>query len=349
MSTQACSRARSTAIATLPSLQVFFSQGRRSASSDVASLATELAGLAAASTHDRDDDGRAGESEGPRRKYDAMIARGELRQDSRQVVTVDQLERVYQDLVASRQSRSGSGLTLVDASSSTKQTRRRTGWWGSIVDSLGDNSTSSAPLAPRGLYMYGGPGCGMSSTWPLVCSIGQPRTRLPWTSQSIIQSQSQSLTQPVTQSPTHSFVRQGKPCLWTCLPRHFPVTWPRGWRGCTTTTLCWTCTSLFRNIVLLQIHCRRLLRILPQNRASSAWTSSSSTTLPTPRSCIVCSTICGTATSPWSPPRTAIPIVSTRTVSNGSYFFHSLRWSRRDACVVVASSRSSCLRRPSHP
>ncbi len=143
MSTQACRRARSTArTATLPSLPAFFYQGGRASSSDAASLATELAGLAAAGTGES-----PGESEGPRRKYDAMIARGELRQDSNQARTVDQLERVYQDLVASRLSRSGSGLTLVDASSSTKQTRRRTGWWGSIVDSLGDrHEPSSAPL-----------------------------------------------------------------------------------------------------------------------------------------------------------------------------------------------------------
>ena len=192
---QACLGARPTVIATLSSLQVLFYEARRVASSDVASLATELAGLAAAGTQEQGDDARAAESQGPRAKYDAMIARGELRQDTRQALTVDQLERVYQDLITSRQSRTGSGLTLVDASSSTKPRRRRTGWWVSIVDSLGDHPTPpSAPSSPRGLYMYGGPGCGMYPS-PLPPMTVHSRTR--------------ALAGPnaLTRSPMHASVR----------------------------------------------------------------------------------------------------------------------------------------------
>ncbi len=304
MSTQACRRARSTAIAriatsaTVPLVPAFSSQARRAASSDVASLATELAGLAAAGMGES-----PRESEGPRRKYDAMIARGELQQDSRQALTVDQLERVYQDLVASRQSRSGSGLTLVDASSSTKQTRRRTGWWGSIVDSLGDHpAPSSAPSAPRGLYMYGGPGCGMCPcrarrAGELDGGTAGPPGKSRALTLSPSHSFAYSLAHSRTQALTHART-QGKQCSWTCLPHRFPATWPRGWSGCTTTTLCWTCTSPSRNIAPRLTLSRRLPRISPQSRASSAWTSSSSMTLPTPQSCIVCSTISGAATSP---------------------------------------------------
>lgn len=119
------------------------------------SSATELAGLAAAGVstpRERPDD----ELQGPRRRYEAMIARGELRQDAKQAVTVNHLERVYQDLLANRR-RSGSGLTLVDASGIKE---RKSGWWGSLVDSLKDKSQNSSSQPTRGLYMYGGPGCG---------------------------------------------------------------------------------------------------------------------------------------------------------------------------------------------
>lgn len=129
--------------------------GMDASATELAGMATELAGMAAAGAD-------VVEYHGPRRKYDAMIARGELRQDAHQALTVDQLERVYQDLVANRRklSSSGSGLTLVDASG-TKE--RRSGWWGSIVGSLHDDapsSRSSSQDTTRGLYMYGGPGCG---------------------------------------------------------------------------------------------------------------------------------------------------------------------------------------------
>jgi len=140
--------------------------GMDASATELAGMATELAGMAAAGAD-------VVECHGPRRKYDAMIARGELRQDAHQALTVDQLERVYLDLVANRRklSSSGSGLTLVDASG-TKE--RRSGWWGSIVGSLHDDapsssSSSSSSLSSsrsssqdttRGLYMYGGPGCG---------------------------------------------------------------------------------------------------------------------------------------------------------------------------------------------
>ena len=110
--------------------------GMDASATELAGMATELAGMAAAGAD-------VVEYHGPRRKYDAMIARGELRQDAHQALTVDQLERVYQDLVANRRnlSSSGSGLTLVDASGTQE---RRSGWWGSIVGSLHDD----APLVP---------------------------------------------------------------------------------------------------------------------------------------------------------------------------------------------------------
>jgi protein AFG1 len=146
--------------------------------SSSASSATELAGLAVG-IHGRRADG----PRGPKHRYEAMIAEGELRQDPRQAETVDELERVYHDLMGARRRRKGAGLTLVDASSvPARGTGVKTGWWRSVMSSLDgslestsrdsefESSSRKDANGPRGLYLYGGPGCGKTMLMDMFAS-----------------------------------------------------------------------------------------------------------------------------------------------------------------------------------
>ena len=95
---------------------------------------------------------------GPLAAYEHLLDNGTLRQDPRQQATVNELERVYVDLVAAYrglEKSQTSGLTLLEAHGK----EARTGWWKSLFSSDGDaEKTEESDV--KGLYMYGGVGCG---------------------------------------------------------------------------------------------------------------------------------------------------------------------------------------------
>jgi predicted ATPase len=98
---------------------------------------------------------------GPMAAYEELITTGQLRQDARQQATVAALQRVYTDLVSQRAAgKSGrttsSGLTLVEARRG--ENKAETGWWKSIFSS--NDSAEQKQESVKGLYMYGGVGCG---------------------------------------------------------------------------------------------------------------------------------------------------------------------------------------------
>jgi predicted ATPase len=126
-----------------------------------ASSATELAGLAVHMYGEKE----ASESRGPKAAYEELIASGKLRQDARQENTVMELERVYDDLLASRAaSGTGSGLTLVEASSSSSS--KGGSWWKSMFSTSEDAPKEGV----KGLYMYGGVGCGKTMLMDMFAS-----------------------------------------------------------------------------------------------------------------------------------------------------------------------------------
>jgi protein AFG1 len=120
-----------------------------------ASSATELAGMAV-SMYEKE---REKSERGPLAAYEQLLDNGTLRQDPRQQATVNELERVYVDLVAvyreSEKSQT-SGLTLLEAHGK----EARTGWWKSLFSSEADDKRKTEKDAVKGLYMYGGVGCG---------------------------------------------------------------------------------------------------------------------------------------------------------------------------------------------
>lgn len=138
---------------------------RYSSHEATASSATELAGLSVPSTRDQDD------ARGPLVAYESLISSGQLRQDARQECTVKELERLYRDLIAQKAhaSKSGSGLTLIDASS---ERHGHQSWWKSIFSEQSKDSatrqTSSRQV--KGLYMYGGVGCGKTMLMDMFAS-----------------------------------------------------------------------------------------------------------------------------------------------------------------------------------
>jgi len=119
-----------------------------------ASSATELAGIAV-SMYEKE---KEKSERGPLAAYESLLDNGTLRQDPRQQSTVNELERVYVDLVAlyrGLEKSQTSGLTLLEAHGK----EARTGWWKSLFSSDGDDE-KTAKAVVKGLYMYGGVGCG---------------------------------------------------------------------------------------------------------------------------------------------------------------------------------------------
>lgn len=143
-----------------PGGQGFLLRQERCWASQGASSATELAGLA---VHIYAEEERKSER-GPMAAYEELITTGQLRQDARQQATVAALQRVYTDLVSQRAAgKSGrnasSGLTLVEARRG--ENKVETGWWKSIFSSNDSSAQEQQQQeAVKGLYMYGGVGCG---------------------------------------------------------------------------------------------------------------------------------------------------------------------------------------------
>ena len=119
-----------------------------------ASSATELAGIAVTLSDVETE--RKKKERGPMVAYHESLESGKLRRDERQMHTVMELERVYMDLLKQHGSakKDSSGLTLVEASTG----KRRKGWWSSMF--LQDNSNCETVAGVKGLYMFGGVGCG---------------------------------------------------------------------------------------------------------------------------------------------------------------------------------------------
>ena len=129
-----------------------------------AGSATELAGLSVPASEE--------DAQGPLVMYESLISSGQLRQDARQESTVMELERLYQDLIAQQRakaSKSSSGLTLIDASSEREQP-----WWRTMFqsqdDAGGKSSLTSATPVVKGLYLYGGVGCGKTMLMDMFAS-----------------------------------------------------------------------------------------------------------------------------------------------------------------------------------
>lgn len=138
--------------------------GKRDYSVDgPAGSATELAGLSVPKSQE--------DAQGPLVMYESLISSGQLRQDARQESTVMELERLYQDLIAQQRAKastSSSGLTLIDASSEREQP-----WWRTMFlshDDTGGKSSSRATPMVKGLYLYGGVGCGKTMLMDMFAS-----------------------------------------------------------------------------------------------------------------------------------------------------------------------------------
>lgn len=93
---------------------------------------------------------------GPVALYEQKVAEGAYRPDPRQAMAVNMLQRVYDDLLScdTAQVERTSGLTLVDASGSGSPN-----WslW-TLLRSEPDDMLQPKPV--KGLYLYGGVGCG---------------------------------------------------------------------------------------------------------------------------------------------------------------------------------------------
>lgn len=131
-----------------------------------ATSATELAGLAVPSSEEHED------AHGPLAAYESLISSGHLRQDARQECTVKELERLYRDLIARQTHVSksvSSGLTLIDASEERGQ---KSSWWQSMFQSPQDSGSlhSQEKSSIKGLYMYGGVGCGKTMLMDMFAS-----------------------------------------------------------------------------------------------------------------------------------------------------------------------------------
>lgn len=129
-------------------------QSFQSPAEEGASSATELAGLAV-SIYDEE---KKKEELGPLVAYQRLLEAGKLRADDRQKSTVMALEHVYQELISyygKNPKSQGRGITLVQASKSSNSG----GWWSSIFS--GDKEAPpNDHRGVKGLYMYGGVGCG---------------------------------------------------------------------------------------------------------------------------------------------------------------------------------------------
>lgn len=154
--------------------------------------ATELAGLAAkladSSYAHAPAEAVPSAGLGPLLAYTQGREEGLLRPDPLQEATIQQLQRLYEDLVAAIPAPAGrrgaSGLTLVDAAgpgpgAAAEEGRRP--WWTTLFGSLGTDLEASAgegEPAVQGLYMHGGVGCGKTMLMDLFAACAPPHFKL---------------------------------------------------------------------------------------------------------------------------------------------------------------------------
>lgn len=157
----------------------------------------ELSGIAA-QLADIDGGHQAETGKGPWLAYQEGISEGLLRKDPLQEKTVQQLQRLYDDLLdlyppLCRKPRGTSGLTLIQASrqgdaigedySSRLSSERQNAllqkpWWRTLFGTRGSRDTYNAEIYEdeweqenvQGLYMFGGVGCGKTMLMDLFAA-----------------------------------------------------------------------------------------------------------------------------------------------------------------------------------
>jgi len=145
-----------------------FSSSAYSHRSSSAGSATELAGLVVNMTEENAVAGPAlpVSGLGPLNAYQEGLAEGILRKDPLQEATIHNLQRLYDEIVkvyppTTKERRSGSGITLLEAQVVPEANSQP--WWSTLFSSVGpDPDDPEAKKGPKikGLYMFGGVGCG---------------------------------------------------------------------------------------------------------------------------------------------------------------------------------------------
>lgn len=150
--------------------------------------ATELSGLAAKLAEDANKGPNAppgsAMGRGPLVAYREGREEGLLRADPRQEATIEQLQRLYDELLKVYPppvSRSKSSrLTLIDAGPTAASDEEERPWWRfkSLLDGIRSSPTNEDTVVDpqiKGLYMYGGVGCGKTMLMDLfaACSPTQ--------------------------------------------------------------------------------------------------------------------------------------------------------------------------------
>ncbi|CAG9463157.1 unnamed protein product [Pedinophyceae sp. YPF-701] len=102
-------------------------------------------------------------TDGPAVAYRRGLEEGIYRPDARQVETVRKLQELHNELSrALRPKPKHSGLTAVDSLEGEMPEDMSTGgsWWRNLIGGAEASPDEQPRLGPRGLYMYGGVGCG---------------------------------------------------------------------------------------------------------------------------------------------------------------------------------------------
>uniref|UniRef100_A0A061RPQ1 Lactation elevated protein 1-like n=1 Tax=Tetraselmis sp. GSL018 TaxID=582737 RepID=A0A061RPQ1_9CHLO len=110
---------------------------------------------------------------GPMALYQQQIQEGACRPDPRQEETMRMLQSLYEDLYKAYHKQRKSGLTIVGTASVEKP---RT-WWSGLLGSSSGDAAEAPPKAPRGVYMFGGVGCGKTMMMDLLAHSAPPEFR----------------------------------------------------------------------------------------------------------------------------------------------------------------------------
>lgn len=271
--------------------QSFLLRQERCWASQGASSATELAGLA---VHMYAEEEKKSER-GPMAAYDELITTGQLRQDARQQATVAALQQVYTDLVSQRaagksgRNASSSGLTLVEARKG--ENKVETGWWKSIFSSSDSSAQEQQQEAVKGLYMYGGVGCGKTMLMDMFA------TSVP-----------REMNVRCIEFVQYIFVEINV-STDALLCR---------WKGFTFTISCWKYMNCSKSIEKQLIRCPLSPKISHRNRDFYAWMNFSSMISRMQRYCTGYLISCGPRMSLWLQHQTGTQMLCTKVDYSGS-------------------------------